>query len=346
MLAHCAYDVSAGAEVTLRPPEEYVLNVAQIALTAEAQGIGVKGSTFKDKIKPTVVKVTSKDIHGEDVTSTLCTLDHNCRQISVALTFGWDEDVVFSLAQGGGEGPVSITGYLQPSPEDMDGDGGEEGGMYPGQFGEDEDDDSDDEGESDEEDSDDDEEEEDKDGVPPVLEGGSNEKRKRSFDLDSDAIEARSHGGVDDDAAPPAKKDKTKGALKKSKKEEVAATAAAAVEDDDKSNDSSDPSADGDDDDEDEELDEQALKAAAASSDDDDDDKDDDSSSEEEEDLTPEGQYVMAIMEALAAKGGTAPMSSLGNVPRPEGLPKVKVSAFLKAHPHLFKQEAGQCSLF
>jgi hypothetical protein len=129
--------------------------------------------------------VTSKDIHGDDVTSALCTLDHTCRQTSVALTFGWDEDVVFSLAEGGGEGPVSLTGYLQPSPEVMENDG------FPDGDSDDDSDDEDGEGrgggeDSDEEDSDEDDEEEDDeeddDEEAPQLVAAS-EKRKRSFDV-------------------------------------------------------------------------------------------------------------------------------------------------------------------
>ena len=119
MLAHCAYEIISGRETTLRPPEEYVLNVAQIALTPAAMGLGAKGKKGA-AIEPTVVMVTSKNLQGDDVTSTVCTLDGGCKQVSVALTFGWDEDVSFSLFPGGGKGPVSITGYLQPSPDGMD----------------------------------------------------------------------------------------------------------------------------------------------------------------------------------------------------------------------------------
>ena len=233
--------------------------------------------------------MTSKDIHGDDVTSALCTLDHTCRQTSVALTFGWDEDVVFSLAEGGGEGPVSLTGYLQPSPEVMENDG------FPD--GDSDDDSNDDDGEgrggvedSDEEDSDedsdeDDDGEEDDDEEAPQLVAAS-EKRKRSFDvscvtdrktwrhtpavfchfsccvtfivfiyryratnqqhtyftlkqLDSDALESRSHG-----QETVVKKGD---AAKKSKKE-------AAMEEEEDSED------DEDDDDEDEELDEEVSR--------------------------------------------------------------------------------------
>jgi len=58
MLAHCAYNISLGDEIVLRPPEEFVLNIAQIALTPAAQGIGVKGASAKSKIAPTVVMVS------------------------------------------------------------------------------------------------------------------------------------------------------------------------------------------------------------------------------------------------------------------------------------------------
>ena len=75
MLAHCAYNISAGKDCVLRPPEEYVLNVCQIALTAQAQGLG-KGSKDKmpKELPPTVVLVSSKNLVGEEVTSAVCTL--------------------------------------------------------------------------------------------------------------------------------------------------------------------------------------------------------------------------------------------------------------------------------
>jgi len=204
MLAHCAYEISSGQDCVFRPPEEYVLNVAQIALTAEAQGFGktTKGGKSSDsklpkELPPTVVLVTSKNLQGDDVTSTVCTLDGMCRQCSVALSFGWDEDVKFSLHPAGGQGPVSLTGYLQPSPEGMDneddmgyGDGdSEESGEEDG--GEEE------EGSSDDDDDDDDE------GKAPLLVG--NDKRKRSFDLDTDAIGA---SGIGSKAAAEKKRTK------------------------------------------------------------------------------------------------------------------------------------------
>lgn len=306
MLAHCAYDIARGEEVTLRPPEEYVLNVAQIALSAEAQGIGVKGGKIKSIIEPTVVQVKSKDIQGNDVTSTLCTLDHTCRQVSVAVTFGWDEDVVFSLAEGGGEGPVSITGYLQPSPEGMDNEDGMEGAL----------------GDSDEEDSDGNEEGKEEGGGSDSDDGSGSEdeapqlaKRKRSFDLDADAVEARSHG---------------KDEPKKKKKEERAPVPTPPKEDDSDSEDDSDE-------DEEEELDEEAKLGGEVDEDDEDDDED--------EDLTPEDEYALALAEAIEDKGGECKLSALGNVPRPEGLPKTKVSVFIKKRSDVFKTEGASVRL-
>lgn len=202
MLAHCAYEISSGQDCVLRPPEEYVLNVAQIALTAAAQGLGSKASAKKgnkasdaklpQELPPTVVLVTSKNLQGDDVTSTVCTLDHGCRQCSVALSFGWDEDVTFSLHPGGGQGPVSLTGYLQPSPEGMDneddmGYGGEEGSEEESGEEESGEDDDEEEGSSEEDDEED-------EGMAPLLVG--KDKRKRSFDLDADALEARSHNAA------------------------------------------------------------------------------------------------------------------------------------------------------
>jgi len=187
MLAHCGFEISGEKESTLQPPEEYVLNIAQIALSPAAMGIGTKGGQ-KKTIDPTVVQVTSKDIHGQDQTTTICTLDHTCRQVSVALSFGWDEEVVFHLAKGGGAGPVSLTGYLQPSPDGMDneddmyGDGDEEDSGSEGEEEEKEESDDEEGGGQGFDDEDDDDEEDNSEEEAPML-ATTAAKRKRSFDV-------------------------------------------------------------------------------------------------------------------------------------------------------------------
>jgi hypothetical protein len=195
MLAFYAQEVEHGEGVELRPPEEYVLNITQVALTPKAQGIGSK---IKATIDPTVLQIVSKDINGEQVVSTVCTLDHTCRQATVNLTFGWDEIVTFRLAEGGGKGPVSISGFLQPSPDEEDELGYRQSGEYSSDDEEDEEDDDeeldprvygmngeeeDDDEEDDDEDEDDEDEDEDEDDEDeaPMLESAS--KRKRSFDV-------------------------------------------------------------------------------------------------------------------------------------------------------------------
>jgi len=134
------------------------------------------------------------------VTSTLCTLDHNCRQASVALAFGWDEDVSFSLAKGGGAGPVSLTGYLQPSADGMD----NEDDMYG-------------DGESSDEDDEEEEEEEEEDGgglrrMMMQMNGGggdddSDDEEEEDEESD-DGVEVKRKRSFD--AAEKAKKKKTK----------------------------------------------------------------------------------------------------------------------------------------
>jgi hypothetical protein len=254
MLAHCAYEISSGQDCVLRPPEEYVLNVAQIALTAAAQGLGKtsanNGNKLPKVVPPTVVLVTSKNLQGEDVTSTVCTLDASCRQCSVALSFGWDEDVTFSLHPGGGQGPVSLTGYLQPSPDGMD---NEDDMGYDGEEG------SEDSGEDDEEEEgsseDDDEEDE---GMAPLLVG--KDKRKRSFDLDADALESRSHNLV---AAAEKKKEARNHnlvAAAEKKKPKVAPPPPVSQEDDEDEEDDDEDESSSEGEDDDEELDEQVRE--------------------------------------------------------------------------------------
>ena len=161
--------------------------MAQVALAPKAMGFGEK--KLKATIEPTVLQVTSKDLVGNDVTSTICTLDHTCRQVSVALTFGWDEEVTFSLASGGGKGPVSITGYLQPSPDGMD---NEDDMMYGGEDDSDDDEDEDAEvGESDDDEDEDDEDEEDDEGDEDEAPTLQPEKRKRSFDVSAAGLAQR-----------------------------------------------------------------------------------------------------------------------------------------------------------
>lgn len=190
MLGFWTENVALGDDVVMRPPEEYVLNITQVALTPEAQGFGSKGG-IKKTIEPTILQATTKDINGDDVVSTICTLDHTCRQATVSLCLGCDETTTFSLVAGGGKGPISMTGYLQPSPDEQDEMGGMSG-AYGGSSDEEDDDetqddprffgmqggeDSDDDDSEDEDDSEDDSE----DDEAPMLEAAS--KRKRSFDV-------------------------------------------------------------------------------------------------------------------------------------------------------------------
>jgi hypothetical protein len=341
-LCYFGAEVAADKETALQPPEEYVLNISQIALTPEAQGIGSKNG-LKKTIEPTVVQVSGKDINGVDVVSTVCTLDHTCRQTSCSLTFGWDEEITFSLAKGGGKGPVSITGFLQPSPDEEDemngfpgdddddddddeddDDEGQSGAFFAprgeGQGDDDSDDDDDDDEEDD--DSDDDDSEDDDEGAPMLVQSSS--KRKQSFDLDNDAVEARSHNT-----------NQTSSTKKKAKSEVAQAQKEALM------NESDDDDSDDNDDDTEEEIDakDTTKQEANDNDDDDDDDKeeeeddedDEDSNDDEDEELSPEDEYVKLLSEAIIAKGGEAVPSSLGNVAKPQGLPKQKLSNFLKS---------------
>ena len=154
MLAFAAYTVSGGKPLRVRPSEEMVLNISQVALTPEAMGLDQKK---RDAVLlPTVVQISSRDIRGELVKATICTLDSSCRHATVAITLGWDETIEFSLAAGGGAGPVSISGYMQPSPEELSFGPSSMGGYN----GVEEDEDEEEEDEEDEDDDDDEEEEE------------------------------------------------------------------------------------------------------------------------------------------------------------------------------------------
>jgi len=104
MSSHAAFNIHGGKEFMFRPPDGYQLSVLAIALNT---GLG-------NKIEPTVVQVRRRDFKGELTTSTLCTLDNNCRHTITELFFECDDDSVFYLV--GGQGPVSITGSLQPNP--------------------------------------------------------------------------------------------------------------------------------------------------------------------------------------------------------------------------------------
>ena len=95
-----------------------------------------------------------------------------------------------------------------------------------------------------------------------------------------------------------------------------------------------------------------SQKTIANDEDDDDDDDEDDSEDDDseddeddsEDDGSPEGQWASAIKALIAEKGGSAPMSSIGNL-RPAGVPKsTKVSNFVNSRPE-FKTDGGKVSL-
>ena len=74
--------------------------------------------------------------------------------------------------------------------------------------------------------------------------------------------------------------------------------------------------------------------------DDDEEEEEDDDEEEEEEDddeggeLTPEDEWAAGMKKFIMEKGGQVPMSSLGNVKKPEAIAKsTKLGAFIKSRP-------------
>lgn len=120
--------LSGGKAVEVQPPEGYVLNVQQAAITGEGHA---------------VIKVKTVSVEGDKIDAVIATLRAKTTdQVNLSLVFGYDVPVSF-VAEG--KADVYLSGYYQPGPEEE---------------GEDEDEENDFDNYDSEEDSEDDEDEE------------------------------------------------------------------------------------------------------------------------------------------------------------------------------------------
>ena len=103
-VAFWSAEVKIGKKTSTQPPEGYVLNLQNLALTD-----GEKGSVAQ-------VYVTTETIEGETTKVLLATLrGHVSEQYQTSLVFGYDVPVQFQVA-GKGSGAVHFSGYIQPGP--------------------------------------------------------------------------------------------------------------------------------------------------------------------------------------------------------------------------------------
>jgi len=277
----------------LQPPEDYVLNLSQVSLTAEALNLGKKSKP----VPPTVVQVTTTDISGDEITATLCTLEDSNKQESLQIVFGWDEKITFSLAKGGGTGPVSLSGYLQPSPDEEDFDEEDAMNGIPVTMGE-----------SDDEDEESEEEEEEAPVAVPV-------KRKR-----------QNEGASSDQAAKSKKQAKVEAPESEDESED---------DEGDESKSDEEESEDDEDDDEEEttaKVDDQDGKDESDEEESDEEESDEEEDSEDEDEsepATPEDKWAADLVKKIKSEGGSLSASVLGSVARPQGIGKMKLAAFI-----------------
>lgn len=98
----------------MQPPEGYVLNLQQAALTNCTNSNGSM-----------VVKVKTISVEGEDNEAVLCTLrTPSAEQTNLNLVFGFDVPATFTVS-GDAKGTVYLSGYYQPAP-DLDDEDDEE----------------------------------------------------------------------------------------------------------------------------------------------------------------------------------------------------------------------------
>ena len=104
-------NLKVGGEVTVQPPENFVLVVTLAAIGLDASN---KGNV--------AVKVETESIEGEAIESILCTLNsEKFPQFSLNLVLGYDVATKFSLVGAkDAKGTVYLSGYYQPAPDDED----------------------------------------------------------------------------------------------------------------------------------------------------------------------------------------------------------------------------------
>lgn len=120
--------VKSGTEVTVRPPEEYLINITQAAVTGTGNSA--------------VVFLNTTSIEGEPVKCVLGTLRPNkVDQFPLNIIIGNEVDTVFSVT-GDSSLTVYLSGYFQPAPGSEDAEGDDE------EDDEDDEEDEEDEGEA------------------------------------------------------------------------------------------------------------------------------------------------------------------------------------------------------
>jgi len=112
-VAFWSINVKPSSPVTVQPPEGYVLNVQQAALTGDAKGL-------------VTLRANTESIEGQTLNATLCTLRPvSADQCTLQLVFGWDVPVTFE-AHGDDKGGITVCGYYQPGPDDDAGEDDDE----------------------------------------------------------------------------------------------------------------------------------------------------------------------------------------------------------------------------
>jgi hypothetical protein len=100
-VAFWSVKLTNGKAVEVQPPEGYVLNVQQAALSGEGTA---------------VIKVHTTSVEGDKLESVIGTLRSKGNdQFPLNLVFGYDVPVAFSVE---GKGDVYLNGYYQPGPEE------------------------------------------------------------------------------------------------------------------------------------------------------------------------------------------------------------------------------------
>eukprot|EP01038_Epipyxis_sp_PR26KG_P007165 gene7165-9768_t len=121
--------------VEIQPPEGYVLNITQAALTG-------KGSL--------VIKVSTISIEGDELVTVIGTLrEQKSEQFPLSLVFGYDVPTKFSVT-GDASATAYLSGYYQPAPNEDDDEDDEDGPF--GRYGEDDEDEDDEDEDSEQED--------------------------------------------------------------------------------------------------------------------------------------------------------------------------------------------------
>jgi hypothetical protein len=107
-IAFWSIKLTKGKTEEVQPPEGYVLNLQQAAISGKGHG---------------AVKVTTVSVEGDKLEALICTLrTEKTEQVNMNLVFGYDVPVKFAMT-GSSEAEVYLSGYFQPGPEDEEAGG-------------------------------------------------------------------------------------------------------------------------------------------------------------------------------------------------------------------------------